>query len=36
MQEVALKLKNWQRSLEQSVNDVRRNNPRFQVDEDKS
>jgi general secretion pathway protein A len=35
MQEVALKLKNWQRSLEQSVNDVRRNAPRFQVDEDK-
>jgi type II secretory pathway predicted ATPase ExeA len=35
MQEVALKLKNWQRSLEQSVGDVRRNNPRFQVDEDK-
>jgi general secretion pathway protein A len=36
MQEVALKLKKWQRSLEQSVNDVRHNNPRFQVDEDKS
>jgi general secretion pathway protein A len=35
MQEVAMKLKNWQRSLEQSVNDVRRNAPRFQVDEDK-
>jgi len=35
MQEVALKLKNWQRSLEQSVNDVRRVTPRFQVDEDK-
>jgi general secretion pathway protein A len=36
MQEVALKLKKWQRSLEQSVNDVRRNTPRFQVDEEKS
>lgn len=37
MQEVALKLKNWQRSLEQSVNDGRRTAaPRFQVDEEKS
>jgi general secretion pathway protein A len=37
MQEVALKLKNWQRSLEKSVNEVRRDvPPRFQVDEEKS
>jgi general secretion pathway protein A len=35
MQEVALKLKKWQRSLEQSVNEVRPK-ARFQLDEDKS
>src|SRR5580704_13563638 len=37
MQEVALKLKNWQRSLEKSVNEVRRpTTSRFQVDEEKT
>jgi hypothetical protein len=34
MQEVALKLKNWQRSLDQSLSGVERS-PRFRVDEEK-
>jgi general secretion pathway protein A len=34
MQEVALKLKNWQRSLDQTLGAVERS-PRFQVDEEK-
>jgi len=34
MQEVALKLKNWQRSLDQSLGEVERG-PRFRVDEEK-
>jgi general secretion pathway protein A len=34
MQEVALKLKNWQRSLDQSLNALERS-PRFRVDEEK-
>jgi hypothetical protein len=34
MQEVALKLKNWQRSLDQSLSALERS-PRFRVDEEK-